>query len=219
MSATPPAILRALVALAVFSVFGASFAHAQKQPNNEFGFWGSISSNSPDVYGSRGHVRFGALAFRYGRAIRNGPILRIEYTLDIEPMEIIHEHTYIQCTFFQNGVEKTGYCPQGYQTVYGGGISPFGWKFNWLPRRSWEPLTAFGGGFVASKTAVPIDIPLATRFNFTFELQVGVEHYNAKRSRALTFAYKLQHISNASRTNVNPGVDLNVFSLGYSFFR
>ena len=46
----------------VFNLLGplVNPARAQAQPNNEFGFWGSISSNSPDVYGSRGHVRFGA---------------------------------------------------------------------------------------------------------------------------------------------------------------
>lgn len=214
-----PIAFRGACVLAVVSLFSVPLARAQQQPNNEFGIWGSFSSNSPTVYGSRGHVRFGALAFRYGRVVRSSPRLRIEYTLDVEPVEIVHQNSYVSCTIVVNGVLQTGFCASGHETVYGGGVSPFGWKFNWRPSRQWQPVAALTGGFIATTHPVPWDFPMGTRFNFTFDFQVGIERYNAKRSRAWTFAYKLQHISNASRTNVNPGTDLNVFSIGYSFFR
>lgn len=215
----PSIAFRCGCVLAVVSCFGVPFARGQQEPNNEFGVWGSFSSNSPTVYGSRGHVRFGALAFRYGRVVRASPRLRIEYTLDVEPVEIVHQNSYVSCFVVVNGVEKLGFCASGHETVYGGGVSPFGWKFNWRPSRAWQPMAALTGGFIATTHPAPWDIPMGTRFNFTFDFQAGIERYNRKRNRAWTFAYKLQHISNASRTNVNPGTDLNVFLIGYSFFR
>lgn len=195
-------------------------AHSQaNQPNNDFGVWGSYSANSPDIYTSQGHLQFGALAFRYGRIVHSSPSFSVEYTVDVEPVEIVYQHKYVSCTFESGGFDFGGYCPQGHETVYAGGLSPFGWKFNFLRRRRWQPVGALSGGFVASTRPIPMDIPQATQFNFTFEFQVGVERFNSARTRAWTFAYKLQHISNANRSVVNPGVDLNMLSVGYSFFK
>jgi len=83
----------------------------------------------------------------------------------------------------------------------------------------WQPFAAFSGGFVMSQNAIPDDIPKATRFNFTGDIQLGMEHFNRTRTRAWIFSYKLQHISNGFRSSINPGVDLNMLAVGYSFFK
>jgi Lipid A 3-O-deacylase (PagL) len=212
--------------VAVFSFAAASFflapqaIHAQQsQPNNEFGVWGSYSANSPDVWGSRGHVQFGAVAFRYARLVHSTKKVNIEYTVDVEPVEIARENRYVPCEILSGGVFIQSNCAIDKQVVYAGGLSPFGWKFNLRPASQWQPLGALSGGFVMSQTAIPWDIPRATRFNFTFGFQAGVERFNVAHTRAWTFGYKLQHISNAFRSSINPGVDLNMLFVGYSFFR
>lgn len=212
--------LAVLIFAASCSVLIAPLLCAQEsRPENEFGAWGSYSANSPGVWGSRGHVQFGAVAFRYGRLIDSTNNLTIEYTVDVEPVEITRENRYIPCEILSGGVFTQSNCAIGKQVVYGGGLSPFGWKFNLRPESRWQPFGALSGGFVMSQKAIPWDIPGATRFNFTFDFQVGVERFNVAHTRAWTFGYKLQHISNAFRSSINPGVDLNMLFVGHSFFK
>jgi hypothetical protein len=213
-----------VVGIWVTALFGAAIfttaARAQQfPPNNEFGAWAAYSTNSPDVYTSQGHIQFGVSALRYGRLLHKSRSYTVEYTIDVEPVEVSRANLYESCHVLYHGVVQPGSCAVGKQWIYGGGLSPFGWKFNFRPTRQWQPFAAFSGGFVMSQKPIPEDIPKATRFNFTGEIQLGMEHFNRKRTRAWIFSYKLQHISNGFRSSVNPGVDLNMLAVGYSFFK
>ncbi len=208
-----------LLALLAVSPLAMSQESAAAQRLNEFGVLGSVSVNSPDVYGSRAHGGFGAFGFRYGRVLSASRHRVIEYTLDVLPVEVMHQLSYAPCTVANGGQVIVTHCVSGHETVYGGGISPFGWKFNFLPQRRLQPFAALEGGLVFSTARIPTDIPGGTLSNFTAEWQLGFERFNASRKRAWVFGYKLQHISNAFRTGVNPGVDLNVLFVGYSFFK
>jgi Lipid A 3-O-deacylase (PagL) len=189
-----------------------------QERRNEFGVWGAYSVNSPDVFGSQAHQQFGALGFRYGRIVHSSPLFSIEYTADVEPVEIARPRTFVSCEIVIAGTVYLTECPS-HETVYAGGISPIGLKFNFLRRSHWQPVLATSGGSVVSTRPIPVDVPMATQFNFTFDFQVGVEHFNFSHTRAWTFSYKLQHISNAGRSAINPGVDLDMLSVGYSFFK
>jgi hypothetical protein len=218
------AALVARIGASLISIFAVMLsalpARAQQHsPNSEFGFWGAYSANSPDVYTSQGHIQFGVAAFRYGRLLTQSHSYSIEYTIDVQPVEVARAYVYQPCQLFFHGKLQPGFCAIGHQWIYGGGVSPLGWKFNFRTAHRWQPFAAFSGGFVMSQRAIPQDIPTATRFNFTGEIQLGIEHFNRKRTRAWTFSYKLQHISNGFRSSVNPGVDLDMLSVGYSFFR
>lgn len=209
-----------LILIFVTIAIAAPVSHAQQfPPENEFGVWGAYSANSPDVWGSQGHIQFGVAALRYGRLVAVSPRYTVEYTADVEPVEVARADVYTSCKILLHGKVQPGFCPIGKQWIYGGGVSPFGWKFNLRPKHQWQPFGALSAGFVMSERAIPDDIPKATRFNFTFDFQLGVERFNRKRTRAWTFSYKLQHISNAFRSSVNPGVDLNMIAIGYSFFK
>lgn len=192
---------------------------SRTQPANEFGIWGAYTVNSPDVYGSRAHGQFGALAFRYGRVVSASRHRVIEYTLDVLPAEVVHQLSYVPCTIESTGQLISSHCVTGHETVYGGGIAPLGWKFNFRPQRRFQLFAALSGGLIASTARIPTDIPGGTLFNFTAEWQLGFQRFNASRSRAWIAGYKLEHISNAFRTSVNPGIDLNVLFVGYSFFK
>lgn len=186
---------------------------------NEFGVWGSVAVNSPDVYGSRAHGDFGALGFRYARVLSASRHRVLEYTFDVLPAEVIHEYTYAPCTFQSGSQTIATHCITGYQTVYAGGIAPFGWKFNFLPQHRLQPFAGLVGGMIGSVARIPTDVPGGALFNFTAEWQLGFERFNASRDRAWIVGYKLEHISDAFRTSVNPGIDLNVVFVGYSFFK
>ena len=186
---------------------------------NEFGAWGAYAVNSPDVYGSRAHGDFGALGFRYGRIVSSTRHRVIEYTFDVVPVEVIHQLSYLPCTIQSGGQTIASHCASGHETVYGGGITPLGWKFNFLPHKRLQPFAALGGGIIGTTARVPTDIPGGALFNFTADWQIGFERFNASRDRAWVFGYKLEHISDAFRTSVNPGIDLNVIFVGYSFFK
>jgi hypothetical protein len=228
MHRSPQLCGRSHAALALarfFSMVGlialASAAPAQDRSSerswNEFGIWGSASVNSPDVYGSRAHGDFAALGFRYGRIISVSRRRVIEYTIDVLPAEAMHQPTYTACIY--TGRNVVSYCANGHETIYGGGIAPLGWKFNFLPRRRFQPFAALSGGWITTTQRIPTDVPGGALFNFTAEWQLGFERFDSSRKRAWILGYKLEHISDAFRTRLNPGVDLNVLFFGYSFFR
>jgi hypothetical protein len=107
----------------------------------------------------------------------------------------------------------------GREAVYGGAVNPIGAKLNFIPLRQFQPFVASTVGFVVSTRPVPVDMPGDEQFNFTFDMQAGFERFNSSRTRAFFFGYRFQHISNAYRGTINPGVDSNVIFGGYSFFK
>ncbi|MFY9691354.1 MAG: acyloxyacyl hydrolase [Candidatus Acidiferrales bacterium] len=211
---------RSLAFLILLALAAAPLAHSQDHMlRNEFGVWGAYSASAQNIQGSVTNFQFGVASFRYGRILHSSPGYTVEYTVDIEPVEVSRQNTYTGCAILSGGIEFNGYCVVGRETVYGGGISPIGWKFNFMRSRRWQPLLASTGGLVASRRPIPKDIPLATQFNFTFDFQAGVEHFNSSGTRAWSFVAKVQHISNASRSSVNPGANIVMLSAGYSFLK
>lgn len=211
---------RSLALVILLTLAAAPLAHSQDQVHrNEFGVWGAYSASAQDIQGSVTNFQLGVASFRYGRILHSSPGYTVEYTVDIEPVEVSRQNTWVGCTITSGGIEFSGYCPSGRETVYGGGISPIGWKFNFMRSRSWQPLLASTGGLIASERPIPKDILMATQFNFTFDFQAGVEHFNSSGTRAWSFVAKIQHISNANRSSVNPGANIIMLSAGYSFLK
>ena len=185
-------------------------------PNNEFGVWGAYSFSNDQAIGKTLDRQVGVAALRYSRTIHDWRSVALLYTLDITPVSVVRQPSYVACG---GGGEYPGYCASGRETVYGGGINPVGLRLNFRRTHELQPFLASLGGFVASRRPVPVDIPGGTQYNYTFDFQAGVQLYNANRTRAWTFGAKYAHISNAYRHNFNPGVDFNEVFVGYSFFR
>jgi hypothetical protein len=199
-------------------------AHCQTpssaQPSNEFGLWAGYAPDSARVIAVTSHRQIALLGFRYGRTLLDRRLFSVEYTFDVLPVEIALQPK-ILATIVTGTPPHTHYTyiTGPLEAVYGGGVNPFGLKFNLLRRRRFQPFAASTAGFVASVRPIPIDVTRETKFNFTFDFQLGFQRFNASRTRAWMFGYKLQHISNANRGDINPGVDLNVFFVGYSFLK
>jgi hypothetical protein len=188
-----------------------------RAPRNEFGVWGALSAGSPHVIGITGDVQLGQAAFRIGRILVDKPSFAFEWTIDVIPAEIVRQPRAVDAIYVNSRIAD--YALDGHQIVYGGGVNPIGLKFNFLRERQWQPVLASTGGFVVSVLPVPVDVHGEEQFNFTFDLQAALQHFNSSDTRAWMFGYKYQHISNGYRGTINPGVDFNVIFVGYSFFK
>jgi len=219
--------MRAIYAAAIVVIFGclaiAPRAGAQAYsatnpfpPNNEFGASGAYSFSNDTLIGTTTNRQIGVIALRYSRTIFDRRNVALLYTLDIVPLTLVRQPSYVACG---GGGPYAGYCASGRESVYGGGINPIGLKLNFRRTHALQPFLASTAGFVASVRPVPVDIPGGTQFNFTFDFQTGVQLFNSNRTRAWTFGFKYAHISNAYRHSFNPGVDANELFIGYSFFR
>jgi hypothetical protein len=205
-----------LFLLGLFSI--APAARAQEPAKNEFGIWGGYSINNPHTIGITGDRPFGELAVHYARTLWSNHTFALIYTADIFPVEIMVQPKILNFVVSGNPPSST-FTATDRHAVYAGGINPVSLKLNFRRAHRLQLFWATSEGFIASVEPIPFDVPNATQFNFDFDMQVGFQMFNDSRSRAWTVGYKFQHISNAYRTSVNPGVDLNVLFVGYSFFK
>lgn len=215
-----PRLLFCAVALCLgaFSPVARGQVSVVRPLKTEFGIWGGYSFDSPHVFGVTSGRRLGLLALRYGRTIHSWQSTSLEYTIDIFPMEIVDQPTVL--TVVNTGPPSmTYYVNIGREAVYGGGVNPIGLKLNLLRQHQFQPYLASSLGLVTSVRPVPLDVPGEDQFNFTFDLQAGFQRFNSSRDRAWMFGYRFQHISNAGRSSINPGMDANVIFVGYSFFK
>jgi hypothetical protein len=167
---------------------------------NEFGLWAGGSPGSTDLIGTTEDRKLALVALRYGRVLTAWESLSLQYTLDIFPAAVVSEPNRVR---------------RGKSTFYGAGLSPFGLKLNFGQQSRIKPFIAASIGFLYFEDDVPV--PRSSRFNFTPEVGLGVQFFVAPKG-ALTVGYKLHHISNASISSNNPGMDSHVIYAGFSFF-
>jgi len=180
-----------------------------RRGTNEFGVLAAISF---DAVGDTPDARFGSIALRYGRVLAANKTLAFEWTIDAFPLAILSSD---HVTFKQTG-PGTFIKTTTRERVYGAGLAPIGLKFNFRPQRRVQPFASTTGGFLIFKEDVPV--AGAAQFNFTFDFNGGIQIVNSSR-RAYTLGYKYEHISNGFRSQINPGVDVHVFYVGFSVFR
>lgn len=99
--------------------------------------------------------------------------------------------------------------------VYGFGVSPLSWRWNFEPRGRYAPFVQLSGGLMKSTGPVP---PGTTSANFTAHAGGGVRVLVAKQ-QSLVLAYRFDHISNGNRLDRNPGVNAHAFHLGWSLLK
>lgn len=99
-------------------------------------------------------------------------------------------------------------------TVYGFGVAPVGGELRFRATRPLAfVLRGSAGGVYFSQ---PIPDPEERRFNFIFDIGGGAELRFSRRV-AMTAGYRLNHISNAGRGPVNPGMNSQMLEMGLNF--
>lgn len=226
--------------LAAFSVFGQANLDelsSKKKSGAADGIAvaGSIQTDDSDAFDKKNELsirggfapkgltslrksNFGFAAVRYSRRIAGNDSVALKYTLDAIPAAVINyeKRRAIQTAATAVAVETED------ETVYGVGLTPLGLQLNFRRRNKIQPFVAGNAGLIIFSKVIPDDRSAlfpdrkGTRLNFATGAGGGVE-FVADSERSYTLGYQFQHISNASRGNINPGFNHNLFYFGYTF--
>jgi hypothetical protein len=95
-------------------------------------------------------------------------------------------------------------------TVYGLGVSPLFWRWNFDPHGRWAPFAELSVGGLWTSSPVP---EFTSSANFTAHAAFGTRIRASARS-AFALAFRFQHISNGNVSIRNPGVNAPVAWFG-----
>jgi hypothetical protein len=96
--------------------------------------------------------------------------------------------------------------------VYGAGVSPLLWRWNFDPRGRFAPYAELATGGLWTTKGVPEGTQTA---NFTAIGGFGMR-WLISPHRAVALAYRFHHISNGNQSGTNPGVNSHVVWVGLS---
>jgi hypothetical protein len=176
---------------------------------NQLGVWAGYSPNNPTYNGSTTNRPFFELNVQYARVLFAIDTFAIKYIADFVPVAIIKQP--------HQGYDENGELvdlPGSDQTIPGVGVSPIGLQINLCRGCVLQPYVNGTGGILYFTRDVPV--AMSSKFNFTFALGGGVEIWH-KENQSFILGYKYQHISNGYTADQNPGVDMNLFYVGYAW--
>jgi len=185
---------------------------------NELSVLGGFVPETVRLYGGSRRSSYGFAAVRYSRRIASGDSLALKYQIDFIPLALIN---YERQRVFQIA-PNTFDIQRERETVYGIGFAPVGLQLNFRRKKKVQPFVGLTLGMIYFAKSIPDDrstvFPdrFGTHLNFVTSGGGGVE-FATESERSYTVGFKLQHISNASRGNINPGFDQSLFYFGYTF--
>jgi hypothetical protein len=183
-----------------------SDAPSPAEPRHDFQFFAGYSPVSATLIGTTTDRRFLAAGLGYSYRCWIWPRVSLAYTGEVLPAAVLFQ--------------PSQYLPQFSvsHAVYGFAITPLGFTAEFGRHRSIYPFLETDEGIIASSEPIPIDIPGATGLNFLIDLGGGLRIKTGER-HTISLGYKFLHISNGFTSQVNPGVDNNLFYAGFSFLR
>jgi hypothetical protein len=184
---------------------------------HEFQFFAGYSPESSTLIGTTTDRQFVAAGFNYSYRCWPWRHVSISFTPGLIPAAILIQptQTFLVTTSTNSSTDET--VPS--HAVYGFGVTPLGFTFDFGSNHQLYPFIETNEGIIASTEPIPLNITNATGLNFLIDLGGGIKWNPSGKPYAITLAYKFLHISNGFTTSVNPGVDDNLFYLGFSFLR
>lgn len=184
--------------LGVVWLMSASLALAQASPENSGSEWQVWTGGGHGINGSQSGTGVWNLGLRYGLILTSphGPSFlrgQLEYAFDIVPAWAI--------------VQKT-------DTVYGGGVNPFAFKWIFSSPKKVKPFFQIEGGTLFTTRDVPEG---TSQINFTTSGGIGAHFLGEKHN--FSAEVRFQHISNAGMSNPNPGINTIQVRIGFGAFR
>ncbi|HUA21452.1 MAG TPA: acyloxyacyl hydrolase [Bryobacteraceae bacterium] len=183
------------------------------EPRQEFEFFSGYSPGSSTLIGTETNRRLVVAGFSYTYRCWIRKSLSLGYTATALPAAILLQPAEVLYNFVPPYQRQS---PP--HAVYGFGVAPLGFTLDFLRTRRVHPFTETIEGLIASTEPIPENQPDATGLNFLFDLGGGIR-WDVSPNRSVSLGYRFLHISNAGTTSFNPGVDNNVFYVGYSFER
>jgi hypothetical protein len=199
-----------LFAATILLIFVTTTALAQEglsRGTNQLGFWAGYSPNSPRNIGVTPDTKLFLFEAQYSRVLFRTSDVAWKYVGEMVPAAVISLPA--QQVYTTNGLVS-----QPAKTVYGAGFNPLGAQWNFRSSKKVQPFVNAHGGLLYFAEQVPI--VQSSQFNFTFSFGAGVEILS-RNNKSLTLGYKYHHISNDETGHFNPGVDSNLFYVGYSW--
>ena len=99
--------------------------------------------------------------------------------------------------------------------VYGAGIAPVVWRWNFVPRPRWSAFAELAMGGLWTSAPIPEE---GSGANFTAHWGAGVR-IRASSRQSVIVAYRFQHISNGNQIASNPGVNSHLVLAGWAYAR
>jgi lipid A 3-O-deacylase PagL len=166
------------------------------------GDWGGVPDRNHLFLGVRGT----APVFRW-------EALTLAYAAELTPMLIVSDNpVYKEAFVTQGGVTRLMEVEDGSAPVYGAGFSPLGLEGRLRTAPHGQVFGAMAMGLVWFTRDVPVANSRAV--NLTAEMGFGLLWEYRERQR-LRFGYKYHHLSNSWTAEENPGLNANVFYVGW----
>jgi hypothetical protein len=96
--------------------------------------------------------------------------------------------------------------------IYGFGIAPVVWRWNFPPREKWSAFAELSMGGLWTSDELPEN---TSRINFSAHWGGGVRLFPRGR-HAILIGYRFQHFSNGNQLGSNPGVNSHVVIAGWA---
>jgi hypothetical protein len=141
--------------------------------------------------------------------LRVGPVT-IAYAAEFLPAVVVWPNpTYATVDI---GLGLTVQVNRDTAPVWGVGVTPLGLEAQVAVHRNWRAFAAGGVGCVQFTRSVPV--ANARAFNYTLEYGGGVL-WEYRPGRWVQVGFKFHHLSNLYSARSNPGLDANVFYVGW----
>lgn len=175
--------------------------------NHELGFFAGYSPDSDAFIGQSLKRKFFELNGQYAWTFWTPRSFAVKWVTEVTPVALISDPDLY---YFYKKNTPPLFIPAA--TTYGAGVTPLGMQVNFLNGHRVQPFVDSHGGFLIFTRAEPV--PLARKFNFTFNFGAGVQVMAWQRS-SLLVGYKYHHISNDETATENPGVDNSEVYVGW----
>jgi hypothetical protein len=172
--------------------------------------WG-VSLMSGHIWGYAGDVKYMPINLRYSYEVyRHKQSWTMRYSPELTPIAMIDWPTPSPPPLPPD--------PRYHERkrVYGSGVSPVGFQWDFLPLHRVQPFFSGDGGFIYFSDRVLS--PQGSQFMYTIDYGAGFNIFHHK-NQAITIGYRYQHLSNANISHHNPGTDANTFYVGISRFK
>lgn len=188
----------------------------QGDTRHEFQFWAGYSPQSVTLIGTTEDRRIVLAGFDYAFRCWAWENISVSFAPGIMPAAILLQpsETFVVNTL-PNGPRFRTVPAHG---VYGFAVTPLGVRVDFRRQHRVSLLLQTEEGIIASTQRIPENVTDATGLNFLFDFGGGMRLRTGDR-HAVDLGYKFLHVSNASTTDVNPGVDNNVFYIAFSILR
>lgn len=174
---------------------------------NELGLWAGYSGYNPTLIGRKKNRTFYELNILYSRVLAAGDNWALKYAAEIVPVASVRQP--------QQGMldGKPVDLPGDKQKISGVGVTPIGLRINLLRGHVVQPYLNGSVGILYFRDQVPVMD--SSKFNFALAFGAGVQIWY-RQNQSIQLGYKYLHISNGYTAPRNPGMDSNLFYIGYS---